>query len=343
MNDADALAFVTNQELRRGERKALCEAVDEPVAIFHLERLTAILDQPKTYGVREQFLSIAAPDGGLDRDARLEELWRASLTRSEARWRGVGLPAREANELATDLALGAAEQSFLPDVEKQLVVWTAPMGSGKSIAAERHHQDALGSAIADEGAAVPVFLRAADCAPALQAAVEDAAAEVGEVRQLGASIVVDDVDEVGYQATGELLDQARVLVGTWPKTTLLLTSRAVPVLTEAEEHKEFPVLDEEAQEDRVQIGVGVQGVASGLFSLPEPVRATIAQPFFALLVGLWMRDRGTAPRAPIDLMAMLGERATRASMLTSAIFGRSLRSPLPASLGRYRPGTFSTG
>jgi hypothetical protein len=61
----------------------------------------------------------------------------------------------------------------------------------------------------------------------------------------------------------------------------------------------------------VQIGVGAQGVASGLFSLPEPVRATMTQPFFALLVGLWMRDRGTVPRAPIDLMAMLGERATR--------------------------------
>jgi hypothetical protein len=244
-NEADALAFVTNQELRRADRKALREAVDGTVEIFHLERLTAILDQPEMYGVRQQFLSIAAPDGGLDRDARLEEMWRASLARSEARWQGVRLPAREAHELATDLSLGAAEPSLLPEAENQLVVWTAPMGSGKSIAAERHHQHALESAIADEGAAVPVFLRAADCVPALQAAVEDSAAEVGEVRQLGASIVVDGVDEVGYQTAGELLDQARVLVGTWPKTTLLLTSRAVPVLTEAEEHKEFPALDEE--------------------------------------------------------------------------------------------------
>lgn len=77
------LALVTNQELRRGERKALRGAVDGTMEIFHLERLTAILDQPKMYGVREQFLSIAVPDGSLDREARLEKLRRASLARSE--------------------------------------------------------------------------------------------------------------------------------------------------------------------------------------------------------------------------------------------------------------------
>jgi hypothetical protein len=309
---ANGLAFVTNQELRRAERKALCGAVEGTVEIFHLERLTTILDQPKMYGVREQFLGIAGPDGSLDRDARLEELWRASLARSEARWRSVGLPIREAADLANDLALGSADSSLLPALSNPLVVWTAAMGSGKSIAAERHHQTALETVAADKEAPLPVFLRAADCVPSLQAAVQAAAAEVGEVRQLGASVVVDGVDEVGYQAAGELLTQARVLAGTWPNTTVLLTSRGVPVLTEAVEHKRFPPLDEDAQEDCVRIGAGVRGVTTGgLYSLPQPVRAVIAQPFFALLVGLWMRERGTVPRAQIDLMAMLGERATR--------------------------------
>jgi hypothetical protein len=329
-NQAGALAFVTNQELRRGERKALRGAIDGTVEIFHLERLTTILDQPKMYGIREQFLSIAAPDGSLDREARLEELWRASLARSEARWRGVGRPGREAGDLANDLTLGSADSSLLPEPDNPLVVWTAPMGSGKSIAAERHHQAALERAVADEDAALPVFLRAADCVPSLQAAVQSAAAEVGEVRQLGARIVVDGVDEVGYQAAGELLTQARVLAGTWPKTTLLLTSRSLPVLTEAVEHKAFPALDEESQKDCVRTGAGVRGATTSLHSLPQPVRATIAQPFFALLVGLWMRDRGTVPRAQIDLMAMLGERATR----DLSIDGRHLRTLAVKSVAR---------
>jgi len=58
-NKADALAFVTNQELRLAEREALCKAAGAiPVELFHLEKITAILDTPKMCGVRKQFLGI---------------------------------------------------------------------------------------------------------------------------------------------------------------------------------------------------------------------------------------------------------------------------------------------
>lgn len=59
------------------------------------------------------------------------------------------------------------------------------MGSGKSIAAERHHQACLeAAAAADDDAPAPVFLRAEDSLPSLQRAVEAEATEVGEVRRL---------------------------------------------------------------------------------------------------------------------------------------------------------------
>jgi hypothetical protein len=58
VNEARGIAFVTNQELRLGERAQLEEAVDTTVEIFHLERITTILDQPRMHGVREQFLQI---------------------------------------------------------------------------------------------------------------------------------------------------------------------------------------------------------------------------------------------------------------------------------------------
>lgn len=57
--DAKGIAFVTNQELRLSERSQL-ESKARPlkVSLFHLERITAILDRPHMAAVRQQFLSI---------------------------------------------------------------------------------------------------------------------------------------------------------------------------------------------------------------------------------------------------------------------------------------------
>jgi hypothetical protein len=55
------MAFVTNQELTVGEREEF-KKLAEPtiVEIYHLERITAILDAPEMAQVREQFLDIEA-------------------------------------------------------------------------------------------------------------------------------------------------------------------------------------------------------------------------------------------------------------------------------------------
>ncbi len=60
-NDAEGIAFVTNQELTLGERENLRETAT-PMALefFHLERITAVLDTPGMAKTREQFLDIEA-------------------------------------------------------------------------------------------------------------------------------------------------------------------------------------------------------------------------------------------------------------------------------------------
>jgi hypothetical protein len=65
-NGASGIAFVTNQELSLAERKELCQvAGTTQVDLFHLERLTTVLDQPKMAGVRRQFLGIDHLDSQL--------------------------------------------------------------------------------------------------------------------------------------------------------------------------------------------------------------------------------------------------------------------------------------
>ena len=58
-NGASGIAFVTNQELRLAEReelRLLAEGIE--LELFHLERLTAILDKPSMAIIRQQFLGI---------------------------------------------------------------------------------------------------------------------------------------------------------------------------------------------------------------------------------------------------------------------------------------------
>ena len=58
-NNANALAFITNQKLTLGERKKIKE-IGKPytIEIFHLERIAGILDSPRNYGIRLEFLDI---------------------------------------------------------------------------------------------------------------------------------------------------------------------------------------------------------------------------------------------------------------------------------------------
>ncbi len=62
-NSAVGIAFVTNQEMTLAERESLRNSQGHlQVEIYHLERITVILDSPKMLSVREQFLEIS-PEG----------------------------------------------------------------------------------------------------------------------------------------------------------------------------------------------------------------------------------------------------------------------------------------
>ncbi|MET7402583.1 hypothetical protein ABZS66_54795 [Dactylosporangium sp. NPDC005572] len=65
-NGVSGMAFVCNQEISLSERRDLDKAASGRCDIYHLERVVAILDQPKMRHVREQFLNIDAGVGDLE-------------------------------------------------------------------------------------------------------------------------------------------------------------------------------------------------------------------------------------------------------------------------------------
>ncbi len=72
-NSADGMAFVTNQEVSLAERAQLKESVDGPTQIYHLERVSALLDQPSMALVRSNFLLID-PTGCMAAEGAVSDL-----------------------------------------------------------------------------------------------------------------------------------------------------------------------------------------------------------------------------------------------------------------------------
>lgn len=57
-NNADAFIFATNQPLTTTQRTRMRESCDVRCEVYHLERLSSVLDSPGLYGVRLEFLDI---------------------------------------------------------------------------------------------------------------------------------------------------------------------------------------------------------------------------------------------------------------------------------------------
>lgn len=58
-NNAEGIAFFSNQEITLGERDELKEIVlPKEAEIYHLERISSLLDSPACYGIRLEYLDI---------------------------------------------------------------------------------------------------------------------------------------------------------------------------------------------------------------------------------------------------------------------------------------------
>jgi hypothetical protein len=176
----------------------------------------------------------------------LLEAASASRGRLIARWVAVGVNARLAQLLADDDSIGSPARlgRILP--QTGLTVLEGDFGSGKSVTAERIHQADITIALDNEQAPVPIYLVAKSVQGSLADAVRSTAEGLGRPSHLGLRLVVDGLDEPGPARANELLNEARSLAFTWPKTRIVATARptldlqheervAQPLLSDAEE------------------------------------------------------------------------------------------------------------
>jgi len=261
-----------------------------------------------------------------DRAGLLEELNRESRARCAARWQAAGVPREQASVLAADQSVGAPSLELRPAGEEPVLLLIGDFGAGKSLVGERLFQDAITRAQDDVESPVPVRLDARSCVGQLRESVEESARGLGNPHTQGAAVIVDGADEAGVGPAAELLTEARVLAGTWPRTTVVVISRPLPALGEVEESVQMPLLSETEAYEIIGHFAGrtiSQGAALGW---PESVQKSICRPLFAVLLGTYLREQDARiPRSTGELLTSLVERSLEQAELDQASANRLLR------------------
>lgn len=244
----------------------------------------------------------------MGRLARVEELGRASRARIVDKLQAAGVPVAQAIAIASDVTVTPTAPDGRPSAARPLVVLSSPVGAGKSLFGERAHQADIERYLTEAAAPVPVWLAATGLHD-LQSAVLAASDGLGDPRQLGAAVVVDGADEAGPGAAARILSQARVLVRTWPSTTVLLSTRPMPRIGDDDEIAHVRGLTGGEAHDLVGRIAGTEITIGRAAGFAAPIRDALRRPLFALLLGSAMRTSGDVPQSRASLVALLVEHA----------------------------------
>lgn len=152
------------------------------------------------------------------RDEALDRAARESFGRRTARL--LAVPAGRQDAVLTWMA--EQDDPVVEVPEGQVRVLVAPMGAGKSEHASRWWDEALCAAQGDDEIEIPVWLDARRVTAGLDAAVT---ASIGRDPARPCRVVLDNLDSVSPGEASLLLDEARQLVRTWPRTGVLAISR----------------------------------------------------------------------------------------------------------------------
>jgi hypothetical protein len=274
-----------------------------------------------------------APSSHRSRTDLLDELTSWSRARMIARWGAVGISAELAAELADDPTAGQLPLELSDVPAGSVKVLEGHLGIGKSLLGERLHQHQVQQARFRVDAPVPVWLHARDLRVDLATTVTALSQGLGDPHRVGASVVVDGLDEDGSGTAADLIEQARVLVHSWPTTRVLLTTRPGPAIN-SDERVDAPLLSDDQADALVQrIAADGESFDRWLWRWPDEarraLRETLRTPLFASITGTLRREGQTAPLSPAELVQHLVDRGLRtASRGTSNHTERTIRSLL---------------
>ncbi len=297
------------------------------LVLLNLELISEI--KQDTEAIRDKLEIITTgikPDLSRVRAERLIDMSRLSRARSIDRWQAAGLSRDMAIQFADDPSVGVPIPEYRPNADRPLLVLVADLGAGKSLIGERLYQAAIELARSIPDAPVPIFLEAEECAGKLRQTVKEQAAGIGDVRYLGASVVIDGADEMGIGAEG-LLRECRILVNLWPNTTVVITSRPMSAFASDQCQNERVDVRPLSQEEAIALIQRLTGIQQlNLFGWPASIRDAVRRPLFAILLSIHLQNiQGLTPQSTGELLTYLVERALGHKAVNVALANTLLR------------------
>lgn len=267
----------------------------------------------------------------------LLEAASASRGRLIARWVAAGVRPELAQTLADDEHVGSPVRLNRVLPTTGLMVLEGDFGSGKSVTAERIHQADIAAAADNQNAPLPVYLSAKWVSGSLTNAVRAVADELGDIRRNGLRLVLDGLDEPGSARAGELLEEARSLIFTWPNSRVIATTRPGLALDKDEKLPYPPLSDDEATALAQRLGSDHWA----LWSRSEAIRGMLHLPLFLIVAVLRYQAGVDVPRSQGTFLDALANAAlnrthqpieqSRQSLLSLARLTVSLGGTAPAA------------
>jgi hypothetical protein len=243
------------------------------------------------------------------RRALLEEAIADSRKRIIVGLLAAGIP----TEAALSLAEALPSRRPLPGgalAPGTVRVLVAPVGAGKSAAAEGAFQQATRTALGDP-AALPIWLDSRTITrSSLFDQVRDRVVRLGNPDPFCLTLIVDGLDELDTEHAERVLDESRALAAT-DRAAVLLTTRPLPLSVRSDEWVDLPHLSKAETLSLVSLGAGRVLREWDMAQWPDSIREAAVLPLFALLTGLWLRDNPFAPATTAELVDHLVRRALK--------------------------------
>lgn len=246
----------------------------------------------------------------IERQAWLDAAMQRSKARCIARWQSIGVSRNDAVHFTDDASIGSFPLKLNISPSK-LIILTGEMGIGKSLIGERVFQSAIRLATENFTMPIPLFFEAWQLQnKSLEQEIRETTCNLCNPTFDSVLLIIDGVDAIGVTNAIRLLGEARMLIEMWQQSSILLISKPILELNSTEELVNIPLLSKETSEELIRRLSNLQHFS--IDSLPKVLQDAIFRPLFAVLLGIYLKERGVwTLESKEQLLSNLVERSLR--------------------------------